>query len=47
MESSFDYLRAHAAELGLRILETFPPLQSTKDPIAPAVASLLRKALPA
>ena len=47
MESSFDYLRAHAVELGSRILETFPPLQSTKDPIAPAVASLLRKALPA
>ena len=41
------YLRAHAAELGSRILETYPPLQSTKDPIAPAVASLLRKALPA
>src|ERR1700678_158475 len=41
------YLRAHAVELGGRILETFPPLQSTKDPIAPAVASLLRKALPA
>src|SRR5208337_3255712 len=47
MESSFDYLRAHAAELGSRILVTYPPLQSTKDPIAPAVASLLRKALPA
>ncbi len=41
------YLRAHAVELGSRILETFPPLQSTKDPISPAVASLLRKALPA
>jgi superfamily II DNA or RNA helicase len=41
------YLRAHAAELGARILETYPPLQSTKDPIAPAVATLLRKALPA
>ena len=47
MESTFDYLRAHAVELGSRILETFPPLQSTRDPIAPAVASLLRKALPA
>ena len=47
MESSFDYLRAHAAELGSRILETYPPLQSTKDPVAPAVASLLRQALPA
>ena len=43
----YTYLRAHAAELGARILETYPSLQSTKDPIAPAVATLLRKALPA
>jgi hypothetical protein len=47
MESSFDYLRAHATELGSRILETYPPLQSTKDPVAPSLAALLRKALPA
>jgi superfamily II DNA or RNA helicase len=47
METTFDYLRAHAAELGSRILETYPPLQSTKDPLAPAIGSLLRKALPA
>jgi len=47
METTFDYLRAHAAELGSRILETYPPLQSTKDPVAPAIAELLRKALPA
>ena len=47
MESSFDYLRAHAVELGSRILETFPPLQSTKDPVAPSLDTLLRKALPA
>ena len=46
METTFDYLRAHAAELGARILETYPPLQSTKDPVALAVATLLRKALP-
>ena len=45
METTFDYLRAHAAELGARILETYPPLQSTKDQVAPAVATLLRKAL--
>ena len=30
-----------------RILEAFPPLQSTKDPIAPRIATLLRRALPA
>jgi hypothetical protein len=41
------YLRAHAVELGSRILETYPPLQSTKDPVAPRIATLLRKALPA
>jgi hypothetical protein len=47
METTFDYLRAHAVELGLRILETYPPLQSTKDPVAPRISTLLRKALPA
>lgn len=41
------YLRAHAVELGLRILETYPPLQSTKDPVDPRISTLLRKALPA
>ena len=33
--------------LAERILETYPPLQSTKDPVAPSLATLLRKALPA
>jgi hypothetical protein len=47
METTFDYLRAHAVELGSRILETYPPLQSMKDPVAPRIATLLRKALPA
>jgi len=47
METTFDYLRAHAAELGSRILETYPPLQGTKDLVAPRIATLLRKALPA
>ncbi|WP_420238386.1 DEAD/DEAH box helicase family protein [Telmatobacter bradus] len=43
----YGYLRTHAAELGSRILETYPPLQGTKDPVAPRIATLLRKALPA
>jgi hypothetical protein len=30
METTFDYLRAHATELGARILETYPPLQGPK-----------------
>ena len=41
------YLRAHASELSDRILNTFPPLQSTKDSVAPRIATMLRKALPA
>jgi hypothetical protein len=40
------YLRTYATLLGTRILETYPPLQSTKDPVAPRIATLLRKALP-
>jgi hypothetical protein len=42
METTFDYLRTHATELGSRILETYPPLQSTKDPVAPSLTTLLR-----
>src|ERR1022692_2120473 len=41
------YLRAHASELSDRILNTFPPLQNTTDPVAPRIATMLRKALPA
>jgi hypothetical protein len=47
METTFDYLRQFGPALAERILETYPPLQSIRDPIAPALASLLRKALPA
>ena len=47
METTFDYLRTYGNLLGSRILETYPPLQSTKDPVAPRIATLLRKALPA
>jgi hypothetical protein len=47
METTFQYLRTHATELGSRILETYPPLQGTKDPVAPSISALLRKALPA
>ena len=47
METTFDYLRQFGPLLAERILETYPPLQSTKDPIAPSLGTLLRKALPA
>jgi SNF2 family DNA or RNA helicase len=47
METTFDYLRQFGPALAERILETYPPLQSIKDPIAPSLAGLLRKPLPA
>jgi superfamily II DNA or RNA helicase len=47
METTFDYLRQFGPLLAERILETYPPLQSTKDPVAPSLGMLLRQALPA
>ena len=47
MENYYEYLRAYSAELGSRIVEMYPPLQGPKDPIAPALKTLLRKPLPA
>ena len=37
------YLRAHAQELGNRILESYPPLHSIDDPPSPMIGKLLRK----
>ncbi|MBS1805468.1 MAG: DEAD/DEAH box helicase [Acidobacteria bacterium] len=47
METTFDYLRQFGPALAERILGTYPPLQSTKDPVAPCLNSLLRTPLPA
>ncbi len=47
METYFDYLRAMAPELGQRILETYPALQSPNDPTHPALNTLLRSPFPA
>jgi hypothetical protein len=47
METTFDYLRQFGPLLAERILETYPPLQSTRDSVAPGLAGLLRKPLPA
>jgi len=37
METTFEYLRHFGTLFAERILETYPPLQSTKDPVAPAL----------
>jgi hypothetical protein len=47
METTFDYLRHFGPALAERILATYPPLQSTKDPVAPCLKSLLREPLAA
>jgi hypothetical protein len=41
------YLRTFAPELGDRILQRFPPLQSVEDPGSPLLEQLLRKPFPA
>ncbi len=47
MDTYHDYLRTYSSQLGARIVEMYPPLQGPKDPIAPALKTLLRKPLPA
>jgi hypothetical protein len=43
----YGYLRAHANELGSRILELYPSLQSTTDEVPAELSALLRAPLPA
>jgi len=43
----YGYLRAQASELGSRILESYPPLQSTTDEVPGDLSTLLRSPLPA
>jgi hypothetical protein len=43
----YDYLRAHAAELGERILKTYPALHQAGDLPSPRLAALLRPPYPA
>jgi hypothetical protein len=47
LENIADYLRAHAQELGNRILQSHPPLHSIDDPPSPVINRLLRKPYPA
>ena len=46
-ETISDYLRAHAQELGNRILESHRPLRAIDDPPSPLISKLLRKPYPA
>ena len=43
----YSYLRHHSSELGSRILEMYPPLQSTTEEVPRELSTLLRKPLPA
>jgi len=43
----YSYLRHHAANLGARIIGSFPPLQRMTDEIPGRIGTLLRKPLPA
>ena len=47
LESIATYLRAHAQELGDRILESYPPLHAIDDPPSPIIGKLLQKPYPA
>ncbi|MGH7173824.1 MAG: hypothetical protein ACRELG_26375, partial [Gemmataceae bacterium] len=41
-----EYLTAFSAELGQRILESFPPLHGHEDSPSPLLANLLRRPFP-
>ena|ERR1700733_9168881 len=43
----YDYMRAHAALLGERILQEYPALHQFDDPVSPRIEHLLRKPFPA
>jgi superfamily II DNA or RNA helicase len=43
----YDYMRAHAALLGERILQEYPALHPFDDLVSPRIAELLRKPFPA
>jgi hypothetical protein len=47
MSNLYDYLRAHAVELGERILSTYPALHQVGDPPSPRLGELLRQPFPA
>jgi hypothetical protein len=47
LSNIYDYMRAHAVELGERILGTYPALQQVEDPPSPRLGTLLRQPFPA
>ena len=47
LSNIYDYMRAHAVELGERILTTYPALHRVDDPPSPRLDTLLRQPFPA
>ncbi len=47
LSNIYDYMRAHAAELGERILSTYPALHQVDHPPSPRLSALLRQPFPA
>jgi superfamily II DNA or RNA helicase len=47
INSIFTYMREFSAQLGTRILEEYPALQTLDDPVSPRLDSLLRRPFPA
>ena len=45
--SLHEYMAHHSAELGNRILLSYPPLHSPEQPLSPRIAQLLRQPYPA
>lgn len=47
LSTIYDYMRAHAVELGERILSTYPALHQVDDPPSSRLSALLRQPFPA
>jgi hypothetical protein len=47
LSTIYDYMRAHAALLGERILQEYPALHPFDAPVSPRIEGLLRKPFPA
>ena len=47
LETIYSYMREFSTQLGERILEEYPALQSFEDPVSPRIDTLLRRPFPA